>query len=292
MTSSFKRAIQDILQNRFLNTVTIITIALIILIVSSFALFFINVNDIMNSWKKGIRIMAYIKPDIERVTLYNIKQKIEKMYGVRQVRFISKEEAIDQLKKQLELQSSLLDNLEENPLPDAFEIKMIASTQSWKKVKTLSVKIESIPSIESVEYGQKWLGQFANILNLFKLTGYVMGCVFFLASVFIIANTIRLALYSKREEIEIMRLVGASDSFIKTPFYFEGLIQGATGGIVGLVILFSVFIFISSTVGHGICSDFINIRFLPFDVSCGIILGSMFVGWLGCFLSLKQFLKT
>lgn len=292
MTISYKRAIQDILDNRFLNAVTIITIALSVLIVSAFVLFFINATDIMNASEKSIRIMAYLKPDIPKTMVLDVKQKIQGIYGIEDARFVSKEEALKQLKDQMKRQSSILMNIEENPLPDAFEVRMIASSQHLEDVEILAKQLESIPWVDEVEYGQKWLGRFTNILNLFRLTGYAMGGIFFMAAVFIVANTIRLALYSRREEVEIMRLVGATDSFIKAPFYLEGLIQGALGGIIGLAALFVAFKLISSNIEQGFSSNFFTIRFLSPEIFSSMLLGSIFVGWLGCYLSLKQFSKV
>ncbi len=291
MILKYKRAIQDILDHRFLNIVTIITIAISILIVSAFALFFVNANEIINSWKKGIRIMAYLKPDAPEIKIPELKQKIQHIGGIQDVRFISKNEAFQQLKKQMRRQSSLFENLKENPLPDAFEIRLIASFQNQEKVEMLATRLESLPQIDEVEYGQRWLGRFTNFFNLFRLTGYAMGGLFFMAALLIVANTIRLVLYSRREEIEIMRLVGATDSFIKAPFYIQGLIQGAFGGIIGLAALFVTFMFISLSVKQGLSPGLFTIRFLSPGAFCGIILGSTFVGWIGCYLSLKQFLK-
>ncbi len=287
----YKRAIQDIRENRFLNTVTIITIALSILIVSVFALFFINTNDLINHWKKGIRVVVYLKTNTSEAMIPDIKKKFEGMYGVSEAVFISKEEALEQLKRQIKSQISLLEDLKENPLPDAFEVRMIPSSQSWEKVETLSDKIESLPYVDDVEYGEKWLGRFTNIVNLFRLTGYGVGGLFFMAAVFIVANTIRLVLYSRREEIEIMRLIGAADSFIKFPFYIQSLIQSTLGGILGLGILFIAFIIIASNVEHGFLPGSFQIRFLPPAVFFSIVISSMLVGWLGCYLSLKQFLR-
>ena len=325
----FKRAIYDIRTNRFLNAVTIITIALSILIVSSLVLFFVNANEYMNSWKKGIRIIAYLKPDIVepqkrahspllaaglasesknsklpygrrfpaassgelQPNLVDIKSKIQRLYGVAEAEFISKEEAMKRFREQMKRQSSLLDGLKENPLPDAFEIRLTGQSSNSEKIENLAAQLESLPEIDEVEYGQRWIGRFVKVFELFRLTGYAMSGIFFIAAVFIVANTIRLVIYSRREEIEIMRLVGATDRFIKAPFYIEGIIQGALGGIIGLAALFAAFFYISTSVEHGLSSDLLHIRFFSLRLSITIILCSMLVGWLGCFISLRQFLK-
>ena len=191
----YKRAIQDIIDHRFLNAVTIITIAISILIVSAFSLFFVNANEIINSWKKGIRIMAYLKPGVPEVKIAELKQKIKRINGIKDVRFIPKSKALQLLKKQMERQPSLFENLKENPLPDAFEIRLIASSQNQDKVEIIATRLESFPQVDEVEYGKRWLGRFTNFFNLFRLTGYAMGGLFFMATVLIVANTIRLMLW-------------------------------------------------------------------------------------------------
>ena len=120
----FKRAIKDILEHRFLSIVTIATISISILIASAFTLFFINANSIVNSWKKGIRLMVYLKPHIPEIKVMDIKRNIQEMKGVKDVQFISNTEALKRLKNQMKRQSSLLDDLKDNPLPDAFEIQL------------------------------------------------------------------------------------------------------------------------------------------------------------------------
>jgi cell division transport system permease protein len=286
-----KRAIKDVRQNSFLNLVTIITIALSIMIVSAFALFFINTNDLVNAWKKGVRIMVYLNGDTAATEVPNLQRMLGRLYGVSAARFISKDEALKNLKNQLSHQASLLDNLKQNPLPDAFEIRLTPKFQNWQKVEKLALQIQNMPEIDDVEFGQAWLGRFTYIFDLFRLAGYALGALFFMAAVFFVANTIRLVLYSRREEVEIMRLVGAEDRFIKTPFYIEGVIQGALGGIVGLVACLVLFLVVSSNVKPALSAGIFQVRFLPPKMILAMVMASMLVGWIGSFVSLKQFFR-
>jgi len=291
ITLFFKRAIDDIFKNRFLNLVTIITISLSILITSAFILFFINTSAIINSWQKGLRIMAYLKPGVSNTDLAYLKQAIQSLDGVQSLRYIPKAEALNQLKIQMEHQTSLLENLTENPLPDSIEIRMTATVGSWQRIASLASQIEMLTPVAEVEYGQRWIGRFIHLFNLFRLAGFAMGALFFIAAIFIVANTIRLVIYSRREEVEIMRLVGATDNFIKIPFYFEGLIQGALGAIIGLGLLYLSFFFISANVEQEFMPGLFRLKFIPPIILGEILLGSMLIGWLGCYISLKQFLK-
>ena len=189
-------------------------------------------------------------------------------------------------------QASLLENLTENPLPDSIEIRMTATVESWQRIASLASQIETLTQVDEVEYGQRWIGRFIHLFKLFRLAGYAMGALFFMAAIFIVANTIRLVIYSRREEVEIMRLVGATDNFIKVPFYFEGLIQGALGAVVGLGILYLAFFFITANVEQEFLPGIFHLKFIPPAILGEILLGSMLVGWLGCYISLKQFLKA
>ncbi|MCJ7830336.1 MAG: permease-like cell division protein FtsX [Desulfobacterales bacterium] len=288
----YKRAIRDFLTNKFINIVTVITIALSVLIVSAFALFFTNAAALLNSWERGIRVMAYLEPGLSETELQDAGVKIHELEGVREARFISRQEALERLKAQMEGQASLLSGLRENPLPDAYEITLTEAFLKGGQVKRLADKIASLAPVSEVEYGQRWLGRFTNVINLFRLTGYALGGLFFMAAVFIVANTIRLVLYSRREEVEIMRLVGAADRFITAPFYIQGLLHGALGGTAGLLGLYATYLFISAHVEQGFAAGLPAIRFFPLDVLAGVLLGSMLVGWLGCYLSLKQFFKS
>lgn len=288
----FKRAVSDILSNKFLNSITIVTIALCILVVSVFALFFENACRIIQSGEQGGKIMAYLEPEFNIKMLPQLKHKISSMGETEKIIFISKDDALKQLKKELASRSSFIDSLKDNPLPDALKIIVKKNVNQFNVIKEFAARIKKIPMVEDVEYGERWLGKFLSIFNLFKITGYAISSLFCMIALFITANTIRLSFYARRQEVEIMRLVGATDRFIITPFYIEGLLQGVAGGIAGLGILFLFFIFLFSGVENNIPLHMLfNIKFLSIKYSVIIIACSAFLGWLGCYLSLKQFLK-
>ena len=217
MMRYLKRALQDIRQNRFLSLVTIVTIALSILIVSAFALFFLNANDLINAWKKGVHIMVYLKNGVVETEVSRLQKMLQGMVGIEEVDFISRDEALKQLKEQLPHQSFLLDNLKQNPLPDAFEVHLLPATRNWAKIEKLAVQLEKLPEVEEVEYGRGWLGRFAAVFNLFRLAGYARGlCSFWPPSSLSPIRSV--SCFIRREEVEIMRLVGAEDRFYQTPF--------------------------------------------------------------------------
>ncbi|MDA8134147.1 MAG: permease-like cell division protein FtsX [Desulfobacteraceae bacterium] len=291
MSPFIKKALTDIRLNRFLNLVTIFTISLSILVVSVFMLFFENAGRVIEAWNQGGRAMIYLKDNFTMDMLPELKDRINSLGNIQGLVFISKEEALDRLKKEISSSSAFLKTLQGNPLPDALEIQM-TSYNSLEEVEAFAEKIKRIDIVDDVEYGQGWLGKFLKIFNLFKITGYAMCGLFFLVALFITSNTVRLAFYSRKLEVEVMRLVGATETFIKAPFYVEGLLQGFIGGVLGLAILLITYLMFSSGMTQGLSAYiYFDVRFLSIKTMGLIIFGSTFLGWFGCYLSLKQILR-
>lgn len=288
---SLKRALRDIRNNFYLHMICVVTISLAVFILSAFALFFINGTELLDAWKKGVRVIAYVGGDLSESRHEAIMSQIKAMNGVAAVDFVPKEAAFEALKEDIGEQSALLDGLSQNPLPDAFEIRLSDAFINLEAIGRLAANIGAIEDIDDVEYAQKWLTQFAGVYNLFKVTGLVLVAMFFIATIFIVANTIRLILYSRRQEIEIMRIVGADESFIKHPFYLEGLLMGFLGATIGLGFLYMAYLATVPNVAPRILMSFFEIRFIPGPLLVGLVLCSMIIGWAGCHFSIKRFLK-
>jgi cell division protein FtsX/septal ring factor EnvC (AmiA/AmiB activator) len=282
-----KRAFADVLANRFLNAVTVVTVSLAVLIVSAALLFFVNTRGILDAWQQETRIIAYLAAEAGSAAP-SLKRTIEAIDGVRRARFIPREEALQELKAQMPNQASLFEHLEENPLPDAFEIELNAASNGWERIDAIAERISALTEIEAVEYGRKWVVTLQGIIRALQAVGAAMIGLFFVAAVSIVASTTRLAIYSRREEVEIMRLVGAAEGFIKAPFYITGLLQGLVGGAAGLAVLFGLFNAVMDHIGIGAWAGVLPIRFLGVEEMGAVLVGSMLAGWLGAFLSLRQ----
>ncbi|AOY57374.1 MULTISPECIES: permease-like cell division protein FtsX [Desulfococcus] len=287
-----KKVIKDLKGNLFLNAVTLTSIALSVLIFSAFNLFFLNAGALVNRWVEDTRILVYLKKDLPAEAVAGLGKTLSAVPDVREVTFVSRKQALERFRVQLGEQASLLDGITENPLPDSYEVLVGVRSWNWDHIDPIAEKIRVLDGVAEVEYGREWLGRFVSILDLFRLTLYGMGGLFFTAVVFFVANTIRLVLYSRREEIEIMRLVGASERFIKYPFYVQSLLLGAVGGLVGIGVLFELYRLLVANVGTVVVSSLFEMRFLPVQTLFIILLGSALVGWLGCYISLRKFLRS
>ena len=291
MTRAFKRAYADIRANKFLHIITIVTIALSILVVSTFMLFFENMSRVVSAWNQGGRVMAYLDEDFTMDILPELNSRIKALNRTKQVFFISKDVALENLKEDINASSGFLETLKGNPLPHSMDIRLKA-VENFSEVREFVEKLRKIDHISEVEYGQKWLSKFMNVYKLFKFAGYAISSLFFLIALFITANTVRLAFFSRKEEIEIMRLVGATEGFIKHPFYLQGVIQGAAGGLAGIVLLAVTYMGLSSGISSSLSSYmFLDIRFLSVKYIIIILAASTCLGWVGCYISLKQLIR-
>ncbi|MBS3733023.1 MAG: ABC transporter permease [Desulfobacterales bacterium] len=287
-----RRALSDFYRHRYLHGVCLFTIALSVFIISAFSLFFINAGELMGAWQQGIRITAYLKPDVTKKQAADLAADIEQYPGVASVSYVSGKEGLAWLKEQLGTGSSLLSDLKENPLPDALEIHPAKNMAAMSGADRLAGKIAEFAEVSDVEYAREWMQRFYGIYNLFKVTAFVMAGLVFVAILFIVANTIRLILYSRREEIEITRIIGADEAFIKHPLYLEALMLGSFGGVAGLAMLYGAFFSLMPKLSPEGLLPFFRVRFLPLELVLAILISSMFVGWLGCYFSIRRFLRA
>ncbi len=291
MKDAIRRGFADFLNYRYLHGICVATIALSVFVISAFGLFLLNAGDLMDSWKRGMRIIAYLAPGAGEDARVQIMNEIRTYPGVAEVEYVSGQEALEWLRNEIGRQSALLDGIVDNPLPDAVEVSLSGDIDGTAAIAALASQIEVLPGVADVEYARQWLERFDGIYNLFRLTSMVLIGLIIAAIMMIVANTIRLILYSRIEEIKITRIIGADDAFIKYPLYFEGGMLGFAGGLAGLMMLYAAFFITVPQLSSAGMMVFFQVRFLPWGLVLLILLVSMTVGWIGCYLSIRRFLK-
>jgi len=288
-----QRVRRNISTSPYLHLATTATIAFSLLIIGAFGLVYVNINNLIRSWQDNIRVVAYLSDELPEGSRATLQQRLARLYGVGDIRYISKDDAMDRLKRQMKHRLSLLEGLRENPLPASFEIRLVQGWQSWDRLDPLVDQVKAFPEIEDVECGQAWLRRFSQFIAFFKLASLIIGVLIVATTVFVCTNTIKLTLYTKRQELDIMRLVGATDTFIQTPFHIQNLIEGLLGGLIAVGVLFGTYrLFISRVQSPHLLLSSGEITFLSLT-ACAVLLSvGMLMGWLGSCLSLKQFLRS
>ena len=277
-------------RNNWMSVASIGTVAVSLVIFGMFLMLVMNMNKMVESLESQVQIKVYLEEDFSRDDARDLEVDLKKMQGVESVTFVPKEEAMEKFKERLGDQKTLLEALDEtNPLPDSFEVTLVQP----EMVKTAAENIERLEGVEMAKYGQDVMEHLFDITRLIRIFGFALMFVLALATLFIIANTIRLTVFARRKEIAIMKYVGATDWFIRWPFVLEGMVMGLLGSLIASVILrFSY---------AGITAKIYNtLAFLPLIpeypflnyVTLVVIIGGMVMGAIGSAVSIKRFLKV
>ncbi len=283
-----RTALLNLKKNIILTFISVTTISITFILCISFALIIFNLASFKKSWVDTLQVIVYLKDDSNAAAVEKLQSYIDLYQGVQTVRYVSRKEAMELLKESLQGQDGILEGLSKNPLPASLEVTFREEALSIDLIERFVNDIDGRGPIEDIEYGQKWLERFITIYDIFTISSLTLGICLIVFTYFIIVNTIRLMVYGRRDEIEIMRLVGATNLFIKLPFWLEGMLQGFAGAAVALLFIYAAFmIFIERNIktlsfffGSG------EIFFLDTSLSCFILLLGALIGLVGSLFSL------
>lgn len=275
-------------------SIGVITVTLFIM--GIFLLLIANLCMVQDTLIKKASIIVYLKDDLPIGTIQSIQTNIGRQINqAGQIVYISKQDALEGFKKELSSHEDILSGISRNPLPAYFEINLTPSKRfSWEGLKKNAIAIEKMEGIEGVDYGQKAVEVIGTITDVVRMFIIGIGFILGLATLIIISNTIELALFARQEEMEIMRLVGATPWFIRCPYLLEGMLHGLISGILSVGLLWLVYRFglIKTITANPIFLFLPQIKFISWQVMSILIAVSGFLGCLGSLLSLHYFLKS
>lgn len=286
----FREAATSLIRNSWLTVASVGTIIISLLILGSSVLLVLNVREVAADLESSLEITVFLEEDLEQERLEQLEEEIKFVPGVSTVNFVTKEQALDNLKESFGDKSELLSGLEEdNPLPNSYTVK----TREANMVPGAARQLTELEGVEQVRYGQGVVENLLALTHWVRIWGSLALLVLGVAAVLLIATTIRMSVFARRREIGIMKMLGATNIFVRMPFMLEGMIIGLTGGLIAAVMIHFGYASLLNKV-------MISLPFIQLVDDSNIIyqvLGSLLgagflIGTMGSAISLRRFLKV
>jgi len=279
-----REAFRTMRRHKGITLVSIIIMSLSLLILAVFLLVTDNMLIFLEKTKEEMKIYAYLKDTLSDANANELYKRIMLDKRVENVIFISKDEAITEFEKQMGEGSNLLEAIETNPLPASLRITPKTEFKEKETIEKLAKEIALMEGIDEVNYGKEFLERFTSLTKGFLYVDAVVGLIAILSSLFIIANTVRLAVVSRKETINILMLVGATNRFITTPFLIEGAFQGGVAAAISLVLLLSISLAIKNLLP--------SLAFFSAEKALLYVLVCLAMGAGGSLTALRRFLRV
>jgi cell division transport system permease protein len=287
ITIAFGNALRGIRRASTTSLLAVLTIAVVLVLVGSAALLVDNMSGILDEFGAELRLTAYLEADLDEAGQRDLVERVGAAPGVDSVALVTKQAALERFER-IAGGAELLVGLEENPLPASLEILLLPEARSGEAIAVLEESLTGLPGIEELAHGQEWIEGYARAVSLARGVATGIGVVLGLAALLIVANTIRLAVYARRDELDILALVGASRTFVRVPFLLEGILQGLLGGAIALLIVWGAYELLLPQVrfGFSLVLGRADLRFFTMGESIRLVVSGAGLGLLGSFAAL------
>jgi len=286
--------LNNLWQHRMRNLFSITIICLSFLTIGIFLSISNNLQHLALQMSRNMAVVLFLEPGISDTAIEALKKDLTRSPHVFEVRFNSARQANEDFQEKFPDLREIVENLGENPFPPSLQVSLHPKAQSSEAALNFIRSFSGRSGVDDIQYNREWAERMQSFSRLAQAVGFFLGGILVLASFFIISNIVKLNVFARKDEIEILRLTGATNTFIRTPFLLEGVILGVLGGILSLILLFLLIRIFPLYLGAsmGVFRDFIRFRSLSFSQCLSLILAGGFIGFLGSLSSLARFLKT
>jgi cell division transport system permease protein len=280
---AFDEAIRSLWRGRESGLLSTLTIALALFVLGGFLLVTANLERLGAEWSSAAEMSVYLKDGVTEDERRAIESLLAPSDLVASHEYVSKADALSRFRQTFTDLSSAVDTLGDNPLPASFEVRLRSGPSTATSVDALGSRLRQTPGVADVRYDRQWLNRVLSAITIIRSVGLGLVAILTVAAALTVANVVRLALYARRDELEIMQLVGAPQAYIRGPFVMEGVLQGGIGAMLALTVLSAAFFALRSRYLVPLASavNLSSIRFLPWELCLLVVLGGMAVGCLG-----------
>ncbi len=291
ISAVFSHTLRNIFQTWSSQLLTVLTITLSVLIFSFFYLLYTNVLHVSRLLDNNLRLIVYLNDEPGKAMQEEYRDKILKFDTVEKIEFVSRQEAFKRFARQLKGNRDVLNDMPTDFLPPSIEIYPVHSLDALTRIKRFSDYLETLPGVLKVQYGREWVARFYSFVKLLRIVVVLSGVLLILTTTFVVGHTIRLTLLSRQRELELLRLVGASNNYISMPFFLEGALQGLVGSAGGIAALYLLFNWISLRFAVSSTSFLPQFTFFSLPVVIAIIAISTLLCGSGSFSSTRKSLR-
>jgi cell division transport system permease protein len=274
-------------RSRLVNSVSIGTIAVSLFVLGAFLTVANSLGGLVTHWTEKVQVIVYLEDGAEERVRASLENRLREDPAVGAVDYVSRDEALRRFRAMFRDLSALPEDLGENPFPASLEVTLKADRQSPAEVERLAKAFGGVPGVREIQYDLLWIERLATGVRLVRGVGAFLGGILVLAGIFTISNVIRLTIYAREDELDIMRLVGATKAYVKGPFVAEGVIQGGLGGLVAAGLLWAALGWLSRGLGSSELLGRATLS-LPAGIALALVLGGMAVGLAGSLISLAR----
>lgn len=287
----FRQVGRNIRQTWASQLMTLLTVSLSVLIFAFFYLIYANMLTFGERLGDDLSLIVYLEEEPGPELQQQLTKKITTFDEVEKIRFITRAEAYQRFARQLGPNQDVLNDMPKDFLPPSIEVVPLKNLRSLNQVKLFSAYLSRLPGTLKVQYGQDWVERFYYFTKLLSIIVLLSGTLLILTTIFMVAYTIRLTILGRQAELELLKLVGATNNYIRTPFLLEGLLQGIVGSSLGIVSLYALYEWIKLRFsGPGFLNLFEFSFFSPV-VSITIICVSILLCTLGSYSTMQKFLR-
>jgi len=289
---AFDEAIRSLWRGRQSGLLSTATIALALFVLGAFLLVTANLERLGAEWSRAAEMSVYLKDDIAPQERSAVERMLAGNDLIVSKEYLSKADAMARFKQTFTDLATAADGLGENPLPASYEVRLRAdadAASSARAVEALASTLRQAAGVADVRYDRQWLDRVLSAIRIVRTAGLLLGGVLTVAAALTVANVVRLALYARRDELEIMHLVGAPQVYVQGPFVMEGVLQGGVGALVAVAALAAVFLVTRTSylIPLAAAINLTSIQFLPWGVSVLLVVGGMAVGCFGGFVAAR-----
>ena len=287
---ALKQAWASLWRGRASSVFAIVAIALAMTVLGTLLLLTSNVEQLLAQWTSAAEFSVYLRDDATSEQRGTIEALVDDSGVAASREYVSKPQALSRFRRDFTELASLTSGFDDNPFPASVEVRIRPEAERDGRAEGLVREVAALPGVADVRYDREWLGRLASGLDAVRGAGLALALLMAVAAALTVAAVVRLGLHARRDEIEIMKLVGSPFAFIRGPFVAEGLLQGGIGAILALVLLWLGFVLATAWWGGQLATllDGSSLRFLPVRLGALLVAGGMLVGAAGGFAASRH----